>query len=92
MVEVFELPELDNLYPHLGLTHVDVVNARCDGSTAKQKEKNVLRLWRDRNAQKATRAVLLKAMGRNEHWKKWTSQLKERWERRPGKLKSNTLH
>ena len=85
------LSELDNLYPRLGLSDVDVANAKPDGNTTKQNEKKVLHLWR-RTAHEATRAVLLKAMGQNEHWNKWTRQLKERWERRTGKLKSNTLH
>ena len=92
VVEVFELPELDNLYPRLSLSGVDIVNARLKGNTPTQKEKAVLGLWRDRNAQEATRAVLLEAMGRNKRFTVWTRELKERWDRRTGKLKSKTLH
>ena len=68
VVEVFKLSnDLDNLYPRLGLSAVDVANAKLDGSTAKQKKKNVLCLWQNRNTHKATRAVLLEAMGHNKH-------------------------
>ena len=93
VVEVFSLTELDNLYPHLDhLSKVDCDNARLKSNDPRQKEKEVLHLWRDRNAHEATRAVLLEAMGKTKRFTAWTSALKQRWDRRPGKLKSKTIH
>ena len=92
MVDIFKLSDLDDLYPRLDLSHKDVENAKLRAETPKQKEKMVLYLWRDRNADSATREVMLQAMSHNEDWTADVNRLKIKWGYATGKLNRVTPH
>ena len=70
---------LGDLYPRLGLTQTQVTNAKKGINLPKEAEKTVLILWRNINAEAATRDVILEAMSRDRTWKEWENTLREKW-------------
>ena len=92
IVDIFKWSDLNDLYPHLGLSTTDVDNAKLRAETPRQKEKMVLYLWRDRNADSATREVMLQAMSHNRNWTADVNRLKIKWGYATGKLIHVTTH
>ena len=81
ILEKVPLAELGDLYTRLGLSSVEVDNAKLDvdGPRAKEKHKKVLLRWINTEDKAATRDVILKAMSKISHWKRWMNQLREKW-------------
>ena len=72
-------PKLDDLYARLGLSPVQVTNAKQEGRTAREQEKKVLILWRNINDKAATRDAIFEAMGEDTTWKEWENILRKKW-------------
>ena len=79
ILDTVPYPDLDDLYARLGLTPTQVINARLEGRTAREKEKKVLILWTNTNDKAATRDAILEAMSKDSTFTTWENILRQKW-------------
>ena len=77
ILDVWKLTDLDNLFPRL-LTDVEISNQLVPGDR-KKSAKNVLTLWSNSKYPDTTRADMLKAMSKNDAWKKSMHEVQKKW-------------
>ena len=79
IVDVWKLTDLDNLFPKLHLTNVEISNEQALVGDRKQSTKNILTLWRNSKYPDNKRKDMLKAMSKNDAWKRSMNAVKEKW-------------
>ena len=79
ILDVVPIPNLGDLYSRLGLTQTNMTNAKEGISSPREAEKKVFLLWRNINAETATRGVILEAMSKDSTWKEWENELRKKW-------------
>ena len=82
----FNWNHLEDVYPHLGLRDEDIQNERLGATRRRGQEKNILNLWRNTEAEGATRESMITAMEQVPKCRASLNKLKEKWSNRsPGK-------
>ena len=78
IADTWKPEDLDDLYYVLGLTDVQISNLQVPWDR-KESAKKLLTLWRNSNPRYNTRADMLKAMSKNDAWKRSKNAVEERW-------------
>ena len=78
IADTWKPEDLDDLFPVLGLTDVQISQETVPWDR-KKSAKKLLTLWRNSNPPDNTRADMLRAMSTNDNWKIFMDAVKKKW-------------
>ena len=80
ILQIFTLAELDDVYPHLGITNQQIKTTLQIGNVPQREAKSVLYGWRDKNEDFiTTRKTMIGAIKKVPRCNKSLSELIEKW-------------
>ena len=87
ILDKFDWNHLDAVYIRLGLKVREIQNERRGTADPRGQERQILHLWRNREAERATKERMIAAMEQVPGCRASLYRLKERWHNRsPGKI------